>query len=149
MARSWAELERDIKQRMKSAMMVMQLRAETIMQEELFGFYAGGSPKRYQRTGQLGNSWRTTGVSDGGDTVSFKAYLDVGSTSYHVPNPLFDFDGQGALTGYSPYSHFTSQEVFDAAEGGYAHVVGRPGFWARSEQRFEKELNNVMAQYFS
>lgn len=142
MARSWAELEREIKQRMKSAMMVVQLRAETIMQEELFGFYAGGSPKRYQRTGQLGNSWRTTGVSDGGDTVSFKAYLDVGSTSYHVPNPLFDFTGDGT------FSHFTSQEVFDAAEGGYAHVVGRPGFWARSKQRFDQELNNVMAQYF-
>lgn len=143
MARSWAELEREIKQRMKSAMMVVQLRAETIMQEELFGFYAGGHPKRYQRTGQLGQSWRTTGVSEGGDSVSFKAYLDVGSTSYQVPNPLFDFTGDGT------FSHFTSQEVFDAAEGGYAHVVGRPGFWARSEQKFEQELNNVMAQYFS
>ncbi len=143
MAKSWDELEKQIMKKLVNAMNVVELKAETIMTDELFGFYAGGFPKRYKRTGQLGNSWRTSGVTQSGTSASFKAYLDMGACSYDVPNPLFDYDGTGR------YSHFSTGEVFNAAEGGYAGVVGRPGFWLRSEIKFEQALKETMGQYFS
>lgn len=142
MATSWDQLEHEIMLDVKNAMMVVQLRSETVMKEELFGFYAGGHPKLYVRTGQLGNSSRVSPLSVSGTTAEFRAYLDKASVHYVVPNPLF------APPGTTWNSHFTTDEVFDAAEAGTAGIVGRPGFWKRSEQRFEQELNNALGQYF-
>lgn len=140
MATSWDQLEHEIMLDVKNAMMVVQLRAETVMKEELFGFYAGGHPKLYVRTGQLGNSSRVSPLSVSGTTAEFRAYLDKASVHYVVPNKAF------TDRGYSSY--FSTDEVFDAAEAGTAGIVGRPGFWKRSEQRFEQELNKALGQYF-
>ena len=38
MATSWDQLEHEIMLDVKNAMMVVQLRSETVMKEELFGF---------------------------------------------------------------------------------------------------------------
>ena len=142
MASSWAEIESQLMKRMQGAMNIVNLHAENIMREELASFYAGGTPKIYVRTGQLGKSAKVTPLATSGTTISFKAYLDKGSVSYHVPNPLFDFDGTGN------YSHYTTDQVFDAAEAGHSGIVGKPGFWGRSERRIEQEFNSIMGAFF-
>lgn len=143
MGSSWAEIESQLTKRLQGAMNIVNLHAENIMRQELASFYAGGTPRRYVRTGQLGNSAKVTPLATSGTTISFKAYLDKGSVYYHVPNPLFDFDGTGR------YSHYTTDEVFDAAEAGHSGIVGRPGFWSRSERRIEQDLYSVIGSFFN
>lgn len=143
MGSSWAEIESRLTKRLQGAMNIVNLHAENIMRQELASFYAGGTPRRYVRTGQLGNSAKVTPLATSGTTISFKAYLDKGSVYYHVPNPLFDFDGTGR------YSHYTTDEVFDAAEAGHSGIVGRPGFWGRSERRIEQDFYSVIGSFFN
>ena len=139
MAGSFADIEAQIRQRMYSAMQVVQAKAEADMFEETGNFYSMGSPTIYQRTGGLGSSPRTSGVSGGGNTVSFRAYLEP--PGYTVPNPAF------TSRGYASY--FSPLQALNAAEYHFAGVKGRPGFWARSEQKFERDLNSTMASFFS
>ena len=136
-ATSMAELEAMIRKQMESAMQVVQAKAEADMFEETGAFYTG-SPSIYRRTGKLGSSQRTTGISSGGNTVSFEAYLDYGS--YTVPNN--DFTSRGYASYFSPL------QVFTAAEEGGAHILGRSGFWRRSEEKIEKDLNETFASFF-
>ena len=135
-ATSMAELERMLRQHMEKAMRVVDAKVLADMFEETGAFYGGGTPTVYQRTGNLGSSPKTTNFSSGGKTVSFEAYLDM-SVGYAVPNPLFRA------------SHFSTEEVFTAAEAGAAGIKGRPGFWARSEQKMQKALDSTMGSFFS
>lgn len=123
-------------------MTVVSAHSYNIMREELSKFYAGGTPRRYVRTGQLGRSNKVTPLLISGSSISFDAYLDINSVHYVMPNPLFMFDGT------DHYSHFTPPEVFDAAEKGRARIVGTPGFWGRSERRIEQDFNHTLGSFF-
>lgn len=137
-ANSMAELEAMIRQEMMKAMQVVQSKAEADMYEETGSFYRQGSPSIYRRTGNLGSSPRVSGLTGGGNLVSFDAYLDPGS--YTVPNPDFTSRGFG--------SYFSPLQVLTAAENGGAHILGRSGFWRRSEEKIEKDLNETFASFF-
>jgi len=138
-ASSMGELEQMLRHQMQNAMQVVQAKAEADMFEEVGNFYTVGSPTIYQRTGALGSSPRTTGLSVGGNSVSFEAYLEP--PSYTVPNIAF------TSRGYASY--FSPLQVLNAAEYHFANVRGRPGFWHRSELKFERDLQNTMASFFS
>ena len=138
-ARSWGELEQMLQRQMRNAMTVVQAKAEADMYEEVGNFYTVGNPTIYQRTGALGSSPRTTGLSGGGNEISFKAYLEP--PSYTVPNPAF------TKRGYASY--FSPLQVLNAAEYHFAHVRGRSGFWHRSELKMERDLQSTMASFFS
>lgn len=138
-ANSMGELEQMLRQQLQKAMEVVQAKAEADMYEETGGFYTQGSPRRYTRTGNLGSSPRTSGLTSGGNTVRFDAYLEPGS--YTVPNSAFTSIGLA--------SYFSPLQVLTAAESGSAHILGRPGFWHRSEEKIEQDLNSVMASFFS
>ena len=138
-ASSIGELEQMLRQQLQNAMQVVQAKAEADMFEEVGSFYSGGSPTIYRRTGGLGSSPRTTGLSVGGNSVSFEAYLEP--PSYTVPNP--DFTSRGYASYFSPL------QAMNAAEYHFANVRGRPGFWQRSEKRIEQDLNNTIASFFS
>lgn len=137
-ASSMGELEAMLRQQLQSAMQVVQAKSEADMYEEVGNFYTSGSPTIYQRTGALGSSPRTTGLTSGGNTVSFEAYLEP--PGYTVPNPAF------TSRGYASY--FSPLQVLNAAEYHFANVRGRPGFWHRSEQKIERDLNNTLASFF-
>lgn len=137
-ARSMGELEQMLRQQMLKAMNVVQAQVLADMYEEVGNFYTVGSPTIYKRTGTLGSSPRTTAISSGGNTASFEAYLEPGS--YTVPNP--DFTSRGYA------SYFSPMQVLNAAEYHFANVRGRPGFWNRSQLKFEKELRNTMSSFF-
>jgi len=137
-ARSMGELEQMLRQQMLKAMNIVQAQALADMYDEVGNFYTVGNPTIYKRTGTLGSSPRTTTPYLMGNTVGFQAYLEPGS--YTVPNP--DFTSRGYA------SYFSPMQVLNAAEYHFANVRGRPGFWNRSQQKFEKDLRNTMSSFF-
>ena len=137
-ANSFGELEQMFRQHLQKAMGVVQAKAEADMFEETGNFYTVGNPTIYQRTGGLGSSPRTSGLTVGGNSVSFEAYLEP--PGYTVPNPAF------TSRGYASY--FSPLQVLNAAEYHFANVRGRPGFWRRSEQKIERDLNSTLASFF-
>lgn len=140
-ANSSAELERMIVQEMQEAMQATQTKIKADMLKETQAFYSQGSPKLYTRTGQLGSSPRTTPVVMGGNSASFEAYLQEGNW-YGADNP------NPAFTSIGWSSKFTPLEVLTAAEAGTAHIKGKSGFWERSLQHMEKDINTVFGRYF-
>lgn len=139
-ANSMAELEQMIGDKMRQAMVAAQTKAFQDVKTEVQSFYSVGSPKIYSRTGKLGNSPKSSGVSGGGNQVSFDIWLDQGY-GYLVPNPAF------TSIGFSSY--FTTPEVLEAAEAGTAHILGKSGFWARSESKIQSDLDSTFAVYFN
>ena len=137
-AKNSAELEKMIMDQVQKAMQATQVKIKADMLKETKAFYSQGSPILYTRTGQLGSSPRTTPVVMGGNSASFEAYLQLGS--YHVPNEAF------TSRGWARY--FSPLEVMTAAEAGTAHIKGRSGFWERSLQHMEKDVNTVFGRYF-
>lgn len=138
-ANSIAELEQMIRQQLQHAMQVVQYKSEADMFEEVGNFYSIGNPTIYQRTGGLGSSPRTSGLTVGGNSVSFEAYLEP--PNYTVPNP--DFTRRGYASYFSPL------QVLNAAEYHFANVRGRPGFWQRSENKIERDFNTTLSSFFS
>lgn len=139
-ATSFSQLQDMMKKELRAAMHDAQDKVLNVMKEEVASFYSMGSPRIYDRTGTLESSPRVTGVNGGATHYEFEAYLDTG-LSYLVPNPAF--------TSLGLPSYFSTLEVYTAAETHTANVLGRPGFWARSEQRFQKELDSAMRSHFS
>lgn len=137
-ANNSAELEKMIMDQVQKAMQATQVKIKADMLKETQAFYSQGSPILYTRTGQLGSSPRTTPVVMGGNSASFEAYLQLGS--YHVPNEAFTSRGWA--------SYFSPLEVMTAAEAGTAHIKGKSGFWERSLQHMEKDVNTVFGRYF-
>lgn len=137
-ANNSAELEKMIMDQVQKAMQATQIKIKADMLKETKAFYSQGSPILYTRTGQLGSSPRTTPVVVGGNSASFEAYLQLGS--YHVPNEAFTSRGWA--------SYFSPLEVMTAAEAGTAHIKGKSGFWERSLQHMEKDVNTVFGRYF-
>jgi len=137
-ANNSAELEKMIMDQVQKAMQATQVKIKADMLKETQAFYSQGSPTLYTRTGQLGSSPRTTPVVMGGNSASFEAYLQLGS--YHVPNEAFTSRGWA--------SYFSPLEVMTAAEAGTAHIKGKSGFWERSLQHMEKDVNTVFGRYF-
>jgi len=137
-ANNSAELEKMIMDQVQKAMQATQVKIKADMLKETKAFYSQGSPILYTRTGQLGSSPRTTPVVVGGNSASFEAYLQLGS--YHVPNEAFTSRGWA--------SYFSPLEVMTAAEAGTAHIKGKSGFWERSLQHMEKDVNTVFGRYF-
>ena len=137
-AKNSAELEKMIMDQVQKAMQATQVKIKADMLKETKAFYSQGSPILYTRTGQLGSSPRTTPVVMGGNSASFEAYLQLGS--YHVPNEAFTSRGWA--------SYFSPLEVMTAAEAGTAHIKGKSGFWQRSLQHMERDINTVFGRYF-
>lgn len=138
-ANSSAELEQMIVREMQKAMQVTQRKIEADMFEEVGKFYTQGNPRLYTRTGNLGNSPRTTAISASGTSASFEAYLDPGS--YHVPNEVFTSRGWK--------SYFSPLQVLTAAESHAAGILGKGGFWSRSLKRMKTEIITTIGQFFN
>lgn len=138
---SLEQLNQALMNKLRSAMSVVNAKVLADMYQETGSFYTQGKPTIYVRTGALGDSPRTTSLTatqNGGGSVSFEAYLQ--ENNYLVPNPAF------TSRGYS--SHFSGKEVLEAAENHTAHILGKPGFWKRSEEKFQKELDSTLQQFF-
>lgn len=103
------------------------------MREGTEMFYGGGTPTSYVRTGQLGTTPKVTGVTSGGTSAYFTAYLYQGGSYTTGKRPsmatVLDLANYGNVSGYRP-------------------TVGAKGFWEYSEHLIEDSLNSVFSSYF-
>ena len=138
-ATNMADLEKMIQQQARTAMQDVQKKVLSDMNYEVGQFYLQGNPSLYVRTGNLRSSPRVTGITGGGNTFGFDAYLDTGY--YLVPNPIF------TSRGYASY--FTPEEVFSAAESHAARILGKGGFWSRSLRDIKQDIVSIFSSYFN
>jgi len=125
---------------MRKAMNVVSEKALADLYEETGGFYTGGDPKVYERTGALGDTPKTTAITSSGKTLSFDAYLDQ---TYQ----------------YSTGDNPSMTQVLALANDGTAWVtasgatakptVGRGGFWDRAEEKIGKDFESTFSQFFN
>lgn len=126
-----AALKKAIQKEAKAAMRDAQKKMYTKTQQEVQDFYSQGSPYVYKRTGALGNTPQTTPIQESGDTISYEIYLDQ-SHKYDTGRDLRSMSA-----------------TLPAAEAGDYGILGKPGFWQRSEGEFQDILDSAMAQHFS
>lgn len=127
-ATNLAQLEQMLRERMKSAMQVASDNIHSDIQKNLAAFYSVPQGKMYVRTGNLRNSAERTPVTSAGNTCSFEAKLNT---------------THGYTTGT-----FSKTEVLNAAENHTAGVLGRPGFWKKSEANMQKRLDSALRSHF-
>lgn len=135
-ANNMNELRAMIQAEMLAAMTEARTTMETTLKKEVSSFYTQGKPKVYVRTGALGKSPKVDPISGAGNNLSFKIYLDT-NYSYNMPNPLFR------------QSWYSTEQVIQAAENHTSHILGKPGFWQRSEAQFQNLLDSAMAKHFN
>lgn len=123
-----AGLWRQIQNEMRDAVSEAESKTFLTANQELTASYAGGNPKEYERTNQLKNSTRTTGVIDSGDSVSAIVYLDQGY-SYNTGT-------------------YSTPHVFSEAESGGSGIVLTSGFWQRTEQKAQQYAEQAFAKRF-
>ena len=87
-----------------------------------------GSPKIYKRTGTLLTSPETTPVSGGGKEWKFTAYMDE-SISYSTGT-------------------YSGDEVIDVTEKGVSGVLGKSGYFHRTEDEIPDIVDKHMSKYF-
>ena len=123
-----AGLWRQIQNEMRNAVSEAESKTFLTANQELNASYNTETPKIYERTNQLKNSVRTTGVIGGGNEVSATIYLDQG----------YDYN-----TGTYSTSH-----VFTEAEHGGSGIVLTPGFWQRTESKIPIYLSKAFSKRF-
>lgn len=130
--RSIDELERALRKEMQKAMRVVSEKALADMYEETGGFYTGGEPKVYERTGALGDTPRVTPPTVGGDSVSFKAYLDTSG---------------GYTTGKQPSMETVLTLANTGSYPGMRSTVGRTHFWDRAKDKINDDFLSTMSSF--
>lgn len=133
MAKSLAELNKEIMRKVNAAMKEVNYLALGDMRMGLDYFYGGGSPKQYTRTGQMGRTPKVTSVISSGTSASFDAFL---------------YQGGGYTTGKRPSMATVLQLANYGNISGYRPTVGSKGFWEYSENLIEDSLNEVFSYYF-
>lgn len=112
----------------EKAMYETEAKAYSAALNNLHSFYSQGNPKVYERTHQLGNSPRTTGIQGTPNHLYARIYLDM----------AYDYD-----TGT-----YATPHVFSEAEIGGSGILGKPHFWEKTEEEIEKAFNNAMSKRF-
>ena len=126
------------------AMRVTSKKALADMYEGTGWFYTGKKPKKYKRTGALGDTPRTTAnkktiTSRDTAEVSFDAYLDLKHDYTTGDKPSMEQVLELANYG-KPWTTASGAEAKD--------TVGKKGFWERAEKKIEKDLEDTMGKFF-
>lgn len=115
--------------------------AKKDMDSEMDNFYTSKKPKEYKRTGEMKKTPKVTPIttqitSPVSGSVSFEASLETSHRYTSGKNP-------------------TMTQVLEVAENhkkaSYYKLrppVGRQGFWKRSEEEIEKDLNRAFRKRF-
>lgn len=123
-----AGLWRQIQNEMRNAVSEAESKTFLTANQELNASYNTETPKIYERTNQLKNSARTTGIIGGGNEVSATIYLDQG----------YDYN-----TGT-----YSTPHVFTEAEHGGSGIILTPGFWQRTEDKIPIYLSKAFSKRF-
>ena len=126
-------------QKIEKAMTVTAKKMEADMYAETGGFYTGGEPTMYERTGALGDTPKTTALTVGNNSVSFEAYLDTKHQYTTGSNPNM----QQVLELANDGKPFITKNGYPARA-----TVGQKGFWERANERMSKTFTDTMKSYF-
>ena len=138
-ANNMAELRAMLLKEMSSAMKEASETALADMQEATDYFYAGGTPKKYTRTGALGDTPTVTDVRrSGSDAVAFDAYLNEQSSYTSGSRPTM---GQVLLLA----DHGIP---FTTKNGESRPTVGNKGFWNKAKIEIKKSLRKTIKAHF-
>lgn len=122
------ELENLIRQDIMKAMNQSKNEVERKLQENVADYYSVGKPNFYKRTKTLLTSPKTTPVSDSGKEFEFIAYMDE-SISYSTGT-------------------YSGAEVIDVTEKGASGVLGKSGYFKRTEEEIPEIVNKNMLKFF-
>lgn len=139
-ANSLAELEKMIKDEMRKAMKNISRESLDIMKQETAGFYTGGSPSMYERTGALGQTPKVEPIKDSGNVMELEAKLD----DSHVY-------GTGDQPGMAQVLQLADQgKPWRTKNGKLARPnVGTTGFWERADNRIKVAAFQEFAERFN
>ena len=138
-ANNMKQLNNMLMKELRKGMNVASEKMLADMYSETGKFYTKGKPKEYERTGALGDTPRITSINSAGNTVSFKAYLNLNhqytTGSYPSMEQVLNLANYGIP--------FTSKNGYPAKP-----TLGKKGFWEAAEKRMEKTLNQTMRKFF-
>lgn len=117
-----------IRREIQSAMNEAESKSFLTAMDEINTSYSSGEPKVYERTGQMKNSVRTTGVMSSGNEVVAKIYLDQ-QYNYNTGT-------------------YSTPKVFSEAESGGSGIILTPGFWERTETKIPMYLSQSLSKRF-
>ena len=136
-AKNMTQLKQMIMKRAEKAMSVASEKMLADMYDETAGFYTGGEPTMYERTGALGDTPRTTAPTVSGDTVSFEAYLDTSHNYTTGKNPTM-----------LDVLNLANDGITNSSVGNLRETVGNQGFWDRAKEKMEKSFYDTLKKYF-
>lgn len=125
---NWSSLKKAIQNEVRSALIEATEKTYEDAKINAEGFYTGGTPNIYQRTGQFGDSPKMKYESLSGDSMSSIVYL----------NDEYDYD-----TGT-----YSAHEVFEQAEIGGSGIVGLAGTWERTLEDAEENIKVAFGKQF-
>ena len=137
-ANNMSQLNAMLMKELRKAMNVASEKMLADMYGETGKFYTKGKPK-YERTGALGDTPRTTAIKSAVNSVSFEAYLDLNHQYTTGSYPNMEQVLKLANSGIP----FTSKNGYPARP-----TLGRKGFWEASEKKMERTLNQTMSKFF-
>lgn len=129
MASSLKELEAEIRAEMMAAAQDAAAKMFDDLQGEVLGYYTG-TPRQYTRTFQLTTTPTLDPISGGGNTVSFRVWLN----------------GAG---GYTTGSYPSMATVIGWTDNGQAGTIGHHGYWNRSLAKMKGSLISAFNSHFS
>ena len=139
-ANNTGDIKKMILKEMRKAMQVIQKKVEADMYEETGDYYTGGEPKKYERTGALGDTPNVTAISDDGNGFSFQAYLDESHNYTTGDNPN--------MTQVLNLANYGIPWTTKSGRTARA-TVGKKGFWERSEEKIQKTIDETMGKFFN
>lgn len=138
-ARNMNELQQMLTNHLRKAMEVTSKKVLADMYDETGGFYTQGNPKKYKRTGALGDTPKTTPITSGKGVVTFRAYLDD-STNYTTG----DKPSMTQVLNLANYG-----KSWRTKNGALAKAtLGKKGFWERAENKMQDTFDKTMKQFF-
>lgn len=140
-AKNMKQLDKLLQNQLRRAMSKASKQALSDMRDETTEFYTNTSPKKYKRTGQLGQTPRVDSVeyinNDHVQEMSFKAYLDTNFTYTTGTRPsmatVLDIANRGLTA---------------AKQHKMRNVVGNIGVWDHAIPNIKKSYDRILSEYF-
>lgn len=135
--RSLDTLESAIMRSLNSAMNAAAQKSKPAMIAEIQAYYDSGTPKIYQRTGQLKRTPNVSPISSDTNSVSFDAYLDQAG-GYST----------GKMPTMTDVLNLTNYGTTSSSVGPLRPAVGAPGYWERSQEKIKEIVKKSIESKF-
>lgn len=135
---SWSALEKALQQEMREAMEESESKSYLDALKNASDYYTEGGDDlvMYERTGQFGNSPRTTEVQGNGNNLNYEIYLDM---NFEYPT----------LAGSA--RDWSTPTIFSAIEEGFGGKYapkGKHGRWKQTEEDIQDNIENSFRKRF-